>query len=259
MSENKNKTIKNFGYLTEPIKIDEDYVFGGLSLLPKTILQENGDWTPYLPQEELQRIKIETQACTSFGTLNCVEIILNKLGTNKNFSDRWLAWNAGTDPLSGNTPQRVAETLRKTGVPFQPKWDFTSDIDTPEKFYINPPVKLFDDAKEDFNYEFGHEYVPTSEFSLRDALRYSPLGVSVSAWQSDGEFYVKPEGMRDNHWCVCYGFDNEKKAWRIFDSYDNSKKLYKGQFEVAKRYSVSLSTPKRTFLTRLKDLFVLIF
>ena len=237
----------SYGFLNEPIKIGEDYVFGGLSLIPQTIIQPDGDWASFLPLDEFQNLHgIDPQACTTFGTINCVEILIKQLGGNKNYSDRWLAWESGTS-VSGNTPQRVAETLRKTGVPFQFKWDFDKEVNTIKKFYENPPTGLFKDAREDFTYDFKHEYVPVSEFSLRNALRMSPLGVSVSAWFKEGEFYIKPEGMRDNHWCVCYGFDNDKKAWKIFDSYDNSKKLYKGQFEVAKRYWIGLSTPKLSF------------
>lgn len=239
MEKHENKRII-YGYVAEPIKINEDYVFGSvLSPTPKTILQPNGDWTEFLPTDEYQNLnRIETQACTSFGTLNCVEILIKRvMGQQFNYSDRWSAWNSGTTATGGNTPQRVAETLRKTGVPFQGKWDFTPDIDTPEKFYQNPPVKLFDDAKKDFSFSFSHEYVPSSKEMMLQALKLSPLGIAVSAWNVENGIYISA-GMPNNHWVCCYGFDKEKDAFKVFDSYDGSRKLYKGDISVVKRYSV---------------------
>lgn len=230
--------MKNYGLILDEIQ-PEDYTFG--ASLPMTIVQESGQWDFFLPDPERQMIKTETQACTSFGTLSALEILLKKMGVEINYSDRWSAWNSGTDPYAGNSPHRVAETLRKSGVPIQPKWDFTDDIDTPEKFYANPPVKLIDDAKKDFldKYDFKHEYVGTSVEVLKSALQSSPLGIAVSAWsERDGIFYSN--GMPNNHWCVLYGYDDEKKAWKVFDSYDNFTKLYSydSLISQAKRYYI---------------------
>lgn len=163
-----------------------------------------------------------------------------------NFSDRWLNKISGTDPNSGNDPSTVCETLRKLGVPYQERWDFGPDVDTVEKFYSNPPSKLFDYAKYDFldQYIFKHEIVPPNEASIKGALRYSPLGVGVSAWFPDENGINHSKGMPNNHWCVLYGYDDEKRAWKIFDSYDGFKKLYSydSEISIAKRFYISRKT-----------------
>lgn len=165
-----------------------------------------------------------------------------------NLSDRWLAKQSGTDPNSGNDPGTVCETLRKLGTPLQERWDFGPEIDSVEKFYESPPPKLFDYAKEDFLdiYTFKHEYVNTDIESLKKALKTSPLGVGVSAWHLDQDGIHRSKGMPNNHWCVLYGYDDEKQAWKIFDSYDGFRKLYSydSEISVAKRFYISQKVKK---------------
>ena len=241
------KTKTSYGFKPDK-KNPEDYRFG--AFLPTETLQENADWSDYLPVKEVQNINlIETQACTSFATLNCLETLIRRQYNEEiNFSDRWSAWNSGTDPYGGNTPNQVAETLRKAGVPLQDKWDF-KDIDSPEEFYENPPAKLFEQARADFiePYAFKHEWVDTDKESIKQALKCSPLGVSVYAWLANGEVYYKPKGTRDNHWTVLYGFDDEMGAWKIYDSYDNEFKLYSygADIEFAKRYYIKKKETKK--------------
>lgn len=252
----------NYGYLPPTIQIGEDYVFGSfISPTPKDILQSDGDWTPYLPVDEFQNLNgIEPQSCTCFGTLSAVEILIKrKYGHDKNYSDRWLAKYAGIDPTKGGgNPHTVAETLRKKGSPYQEKWDVTPDVTTVEGYYQDPPRSLETEARRDFidQYTFLHEYVGPSKEQVLQALKLSPLGVSVAAWFEQDGVYYKPTGMNENHWCVCYGYDAEKDAWRIFDSYDNSRKLYKGMFGTIKRYHVDKPLPKkRCFLGIMQNIF----
>ncbi len=170
-----------------------------------------------------------------------------------NFSDRWLAKKSGTSP-SGNDPHKVAETLRSLGVPNQERWDFGPDINSWEEFFEEPPTELNEYAKKDFldKYDFSHEYVPSTIASIKEALTYSPLGVSVVAWIPNGDTYFKPEGARDNHWCVAYGWTekNGRFLLKIFDSYDNTTKLYDGMPLIIKRYHLAKKTskPKLTWL-----------
>ena len=225
-----------------------DYILGGESKLGREVLQESGQWDGYLPVMEYQNLGSETMACTAFGTLSAVEILIKKLyGNEQNFSDRWLAWCAGITQ-QGASPHQTAEYLRKTGSPFQERWDYTPDINTWEKFYETPPAKLIDYAKEDFAYNFKHEYVQPFEADIKTALKFSPLGFSVYAWVDEEGVFYKPRGATDNHWCVCYGWvvgEDGKTYWRIFDSYDNSHKLYADLPMIVKRFEITKKDVKK--------------
>jgi hypothetical protein len=234
------ETQKNYGLKLEPIKIGQDYVFGAFNSLPKIVLRHNGQWDNFLVTKEIQNVgNIETQACTVFGTLNCAETLIKRLYTKEeNFSDRWLAYNAGVRRETGGSPHTVAENLRKLGCPFQSSWD----INLSEDFYKTPPEKLMDEAKIDFPYAFSHEYVGTSITEIKNALKYSPLGCAVSAWyQRPDGIYYSPKGTTNNHWVMIYGYDDEKRAWKVFDSYDQYHKLYSFDAEIsmAKRYLIT--------------------
>ena len=167
-----------------------------------------------------------------------------------NFSDRWLAWNAGTRD-GGNTPQRVGETLRKAGVPYQTKWDI-KDITSFDDFYKNPPTGLFKDARDDFLNVFNiqHEYVPSNEDAIIDALKFSPLGFSVFGFAFDNGLAYRPDGMRDNHWCLLYKHV-KGQPYHIFDSYDNSLKELVPDYrpDVVKRYAINRAE-EQTWLSR---------
>ena len=74
---------------------------------------------------------------------------------------------------------------------------------------------------------------------LKQALKYSPLGVSVYAWErNDIGLYVK-DYQRDNHFVTLYGYD-DGECWKVFDHYnDTYKKLeWDYPFGCAKRYYV---------------------
>lgn len=73
------KAPKNYGLKIAKPK-PEDYIFGSSPLLQE-ILQPDGQWDEFLPTEnESQKINmVDGHACVSFGTLNCVEVLLRKL------------------------------------------------------------------------------------------------------------------------------------------------------------------------------------
>ena len=165
------------------------------------ILEPEGNWEGYLPTPERQRKGVETMACTVFATLNvCEMLIKRKYNLDVNFSDRWLAWASGIKPVGAN-PHDIAETLRKAGVPKQEYWDFTDDLKTWEEFYTVPPTKLYALARAFLDsWSFKHYYVPQE--GIKDALKFSPLGISVFAWAEESGVYQ--QYGRDNHWTVCY-------------------------------------------------------
>ena len=49
--------------------------------------------------------------------------------------------------------------------------------------------------------------MPTNPASLKEALKLSPLGLSVYAWFTGPDGYMhRPQGANDNHWVMCYAY-----------------------------------------------------
>ena len=246
----------NYGLKLEAIVIEKDYILGGYGSLGGVVLQENGDWSEFLPTKELQATQVETFACTVFGTLSAVETLINRIeGKEKNYSDRWAAWNSDIGP-GGASPSKTCEHIRLAGAPFEIKWPITQDIHTWEDFYKTPPPALFRDARTDFLevYDFKHEYVPTDRESIKQALKLSPVCLAVTAWHSKEGVYYTPAGIQANHWVMCYGFDEEKQAFKIFDTYDSVLKLYIGEIAQAKRFQLLPAQKKTSLWQKIKEL-----
>ena len=239
--------VKQYGFI-EPTFDENDYTFGSGALRVE-ILQEDGQWDEHLPPVELQRVRnIETVSCVAFATLNAIEILLKKkYGEDKDFSERYTAILAETDRI-GTTPKRGAEAIRKQGVISDELLPFSEDIKSWSEYHSPTPMLsgfLEKGAKWLENYDFGYDWVFTGgsienkRESLIRALQSSPVGVSVYAWVQNGEYYIKPEGVRDTHWTVCYGYV-EGAYWKIFDTYDNTHKklVWDYNFGFAQRYTL---------------------
>ena len=224
----------------------------GASPLPRIVLQESGDWSMFAPKFEPQRKQFETFNCVSFNTIDCVQRLIQRLtGNEENYSDRFLGLAAGTT-YGGNDPKTVAEALRKNGLIPEDLLPFSDNLKTLEEYYS------FKDSDEnecrgwgrkwlkkwDFGYEFVfNSDVPDKPERMMEALKYSPLGVSVAAWNYDSEkdLFVKDKTERSNHWTVCVIGYKENEYWLIDDSYlegeSNLKKLsWNYSFDYAMRY-----------------------
>jgi len=243
----------DYGFIPDILEADH-YVFGSQEL-SDNVLNFTGQWDKYLPAIELQeKNMVETYNCVSFGTLNAVEILHKFLfGKEVNKSERYLGILSGTTE-SGNSPHKVAETLRKTGTIPENELPFSKDIDTWDKYYSPKPMtsKYIEIGEKWLSkYDFGHEWVFANDYSgnrqelLKQALKRSPLGISVYAWKKKGDIYVKDDQL-DNHWCCLYGYvDGE--YFKVFDHYDNTfKKLdWDYRFGFCKRYSLGLNLEKQ--------------
>lgn len=210
----------NYGLILETPVPDKDFVLGGFGSLGGDVLQHDGQWDNWLPELEVQRVNgVESNACVSFATTNIVETLERRVyGFTANYSDRFLAQISGTKQHNGNSFHQVGETLRKSGCVRESNWPF--DAVSYDEFYKDIPANLQTLAKEFIAaYRFGHEYVPSTPTALMEALKYSPVGFSVFAWTMDDDgYYYRPEGRRDTHAVMCYGY-KEGKYWRVFDSY----------------------------------------
>ena len=220
----------NWGYIEEELKPD-DYTMGSSPLFKK-VLQENGDWTPFLPPPERQSGRtIETMACVSFSFLNVIEALLKrKYDVDTNLSDRFLAKASGTGQ-NGNLQSRVADTARKTGLVLET--DYPSGVDDFSwNEYYKPLTKdLTDKALLFLNkYEIGYEAVVPNINSMRQALKFSPLWVAGYAWYKNGEYYYSLGSP--NHCFVIYSIDQLKSFKSAFDSYEEFNKKLAPDFTV---------------------------
>jgi len=215
--------IKNYGLIEDEIVIsDDDYLLGALS---QKVVNESGNWEKWLPVYEPQASKYETFGCTAWATLNQVECYLkHATGTEFNYSDRFTYILANISP-PGAPPSRAYEAIRKKGVIDDLLLPYADTYD--EFLQPNPMMKNFLRKGLDWlsNYKFFHEWVknPTHD-KLKEALKYSPVCVSVTAWIEEGGLYVD-KGQKNTHWTMLFKYDGDSPV--IFDSYDNSiKKLH---------------------------------
>ena len=224
--------MKNYGYIKDEIQ-PEDWILGSILSAPLEILQNDGQWLDFIPEGEKQnRQGVETFSCVSFGTLNCLEILLKrKFQELKNYSERFTAIVSNTGS-TGNSPQAVAQSIRHFGIIEDYKLPFIDGMSY-ELFFSPKPMTedYLKDGKEFLiNYEVNHEYVFTDEEKNKQkklmlALRSSPVGVAVTAWHLKDGLYYKPEGGQDNHFVCCVGYklpeemNNKKGFWLIYDSY----------------------------------------
>lgn len=225
----------------KPVK--GDYIRGGKIQLAGLPIRPDGQWDAFLPPDEFQsRSTLEPMCCTSFGTLNCVEILQKQeFGDTTNWSDRFLAWKSGTT-RNGNDPHKVAETLRKSGTTTEEDWPYNSDITTWEQFYAKPSFQTEVNGIAGFqgSFQFGHQWVNPDIQSMKNALQRSPLGVDVYAWNmSDGEGIYHREGMASEHWVCIYGYV-QGKYWKCMDSYSQTHKrlAWDFGFSMVKEYTL---------------------
>lgn len=224
-----------------------------LGAVDAPVVNESGDWRSAKPIGEKQRIRFETSNCTSFNWLNAIETYIKyKYDIDINFSDRWLGIVAGTT-LYGNDPHKVAEAIRKNGLIPEYLLHYSENLNNASEYYS------FKDADEDVcrdagkewldHWEFYHEWVVNPQMNLtveekkvriKEALKRSPLGLSVAAWTKQDGVYVKNPAERDNHWTSILCQDDLN---RIFDSYEPYDKdldvlydfMYVKQFVLLKR------------------------
>ena len=239
MTKIKGKLIKH-GFDPEKIVIGDDHY--QLGALAPIILKPDGDWTDFLPLYEPQAENYETFGCTTFGTLNQLEILQKFLeGKEPNYSERYLYNIVGIEP-PGVSPHLVYEAIRKNGVIPQTALPVPSTL---EEFKIpRPMLKEFLDIGLKWlqNYEISHEWIisPTHE-DIVSTLKFGPIGLSVTAWFEQDGLYVD-NGLPNSHWVVCFASTPTPTGniLTVFDSYDHAiKQIHPShKIQFAKRISL---------------------
>lgn len=197
----------NFLY---PNVLPQHYRLG--AILNKKVLRPDGDWRPFLPPEEDQNKRgIESSACYIEGQQHSIATLEENsfLERDNNYSARFNALlsngtETGGDPLAG------ADSIRNDGLISESLMPFGDDIQSWDDFHSWKDVseqgaRLKGQeyrGKKKLNNEIVfelHESLATKYSKLREALKYSPCPMSVTAWfEVDGGYY-KPEGSVDNH------------------------------------------------------------
>jgi len=247
-TESKIKEI-NYGFV--PSKIEQDHYVLGASSIPKIILQPLGNWEQYLPSYEPQFDEFETYGCTVWGTQNAIETLIKRMeAVEPNYSERFTYILAGVrEP--GADPHKIAEIIRNDGLIDHEL--LPNNTSTYEEFIKPSPMtkELVDEGEKWLNkYDFKHEWVFTNNPDkqtrltlLKEALQYSPVCLSVTAWSSDANgLYYAYNNAPNNHWVMCYGIEGESLL--VFDTYDQSKKKLHPDHPImmAKRYYIGAST-----------------
>jgi hypothetical protein len=231
------KQAKGHGLDFSKVKIDpdHDFQFGDGKAEARfgaaEVIRPDGQWDEFLPIKEIQRFDWgDTMHCTVYGTENCEQTLIKaKYNEFTEYTERYLGVLAGISQ-NGGSPHQVMEQRRKNGnleyheLPFENVNSF-SQFNSPKPMtqsLINKGKVLLE------TFKFGHQWITVGlvgdmASSMKAALKHSPIGVGVYAWNQEGDYYTKPSWARDNHWVMCYGYV-EGKYWKIFDHYDNVKK-----------------------------------
>lgn len=245
-----------------------DYRWG---TLPKIVVNPSGDWTPYLPVYEPQILPDgkDPQACWIWGSCNILEIFLKLIYPNDewNLSERFVYNGLNADPYGGD-PFQAGEFLRRNGnvdeavLPVgQTYEEFVTPRPLTEELKVKAQALLsMVTIKQEYVWNDYDALIPLAEKTRRitDALKLSPLGVSVYAWAQDTNgLYYRPAGEPDIHWCVL--FKETDREYYIFDTYDHSvKKVRKDMnFAICIRYFIHKDKlPKQSFWNIIKHMII---
>ncbi len=230
------------GLIIEAPAVGRDYVAGGYTKLSGEVINPDGDWLPFAPKFEHQAPQFETSACASEGTTNAFEILHKFLfGEELNLSARMIAKGSGTDPLRGNTPQKVAEWFRKNWSVFEEFWP-TEGVKTIEDYYQPLPPHLYIDASKIKGKNlFGYEAITNpTKLALKEALTKGTVCMSVSLIADDTGLYYKPLGWSDSHWVTLLNI-RPNGNYTILDSYPPFIKEVRSDFvpQIAYRYALN--------------------
>ena len=272
-------TKSNYGF-KRPKKDKKNFLYGDGNLVGQ-VLRPDGQWDDYLPQYEGQsKNGFDTMNCWNFSTQKALKTLLIEQGYEDktiDYSERYICVLGG-GTTSGGSPAGACEAIRKYGVILDSALPWTDSI---TNFYQykqpNPmtPQYLTLGANWLKKYAYGYDYVKTSygvwlwrvvkkmvsgnklsgdqQNMIKDALQYSPLGVSVCAWQFRNGMAYKNSWNTDNHWIELYGYE-DGKYWKLYDNYNNMwiRAEWNYPFGFIMRYVVTKKINNNDVMTTIK-------
>lgn len=235
----------NYGLIEDLIE-DGAYVFGN-PRIPRIHYRPKGTWRRDLPQYEPQAENYETSGCTVWGAQNIIETFIKGVyGYEPNYSENFTYLMAGIDPTKGTTPQNTFDTIRRCGLvdnALMPVPDTLEEFLDKERltYYLIQKGQEWLKRYELRYAEMWNKRPDNYMDILREGLKSSPLGVSVTAWRMQEDdrgnlVYVSDKGG-SNHFCVLFEIDEDGYPW-IFDSYDHSIKRLSRDHNIRRAYMV---------------------
>lgn len=231
---NYQKVKTNFIYP----KIEKQHYRFGSNNFADVVLRPNGDWRDYPPEaEEQNKWGVESSACYVYAPQHAVETIQEeRFGLiNEDYSARFNALKSngteyGGDPLAAGESMRNDGLIPEALMPFSEiikSWnDYHSWKGTDQQKCEEVGKKFTEDWK--LNYDIVFERDETVEVKyqkLREALKRSPVPISVLAWYSDAQgIFTKPEGTQDNHLTLCVYVDEQNRPY-FWDTYSPFLKI----------------------------------
>ena len=220
------KEVKGY----KPDVYDErDNVYGA-GTTPDPIINQSGNWKPFLVPDEFQNKNgFDPFACVTFTILNAIEKLAKcQYNEDWNLSERFTYIVSESIPTEGNSPREVAKAIRKFGVLAEKDLSYDELIDTLEKFNSPKPMdkKLLKEALKFLDdYIFRFDFLPLKGVNdikgdnevFRDALKRSPIGIAVYAWAERNGKYFRPIPSPETHFTLLVNMDGEEKE--VFDSY----------------------------------------
>ena len=240
--------IKNYGLNINEIPNPTAYKLGAVEL-PKIVLRPDGQWDAYLPADELQFTpSYDTFGCTIYAIEN-IQQILEKFhfGTTSEYSERY-NYNLIKIVPPGADPYLAAESFRNDGVISGqlPMTDTLSEYATPRPMsqkYIELGIAHPHMLKHQWLWENSRTKEVRTAL-IKEHLPYSPLTVSVTAWQLGPDGSYLDAGRNNTHLTVLYGWND--RGWLIYDSYAPHRKTlsYDHNIEASQRFQLVPSTRK---------------
>lgn len=246
-----NENINNGVIFVETT--ETDYVVGTATAIGYEEVLPSGDWTPYLPADELQNIGMESMGCVSFSAANCLETQLNRYliedlipdnlvedlrlaGFIKdglfNFSDRFLAKMSGTTS-AGNSLPNVWSAIRHYGMVGEADW--ASDWTSWSAYYKGIPQEVKTKALRFLDYfSVQNEYlVNNKKLSLdlaRQHIKQCPLQVATATcpgWSYD-------DVIKACNWGIAHATEiyHLNGYYDDFDTYSPFKKKLSGNYNI---------------------------
>lgn len=274
-----NKDLEKEGIIYTPVPrnfvypdiTETDYRFGsgqvsGISLRP------NGDWRDYLPLgEEQRRNGVESSACFIEASQHANATLIEEQYDIKdlNFSARFNMIFTNATPFGGS-PIEGAQSIRKNGMipesmlPFSDEihsWsEFNSFKGGSERACIAAGKQFLKRWQLNWDIVFTRDEKPEIKIKkLREALKFSPIPLSVPAWFERDGVYFRPEGEQDNHLVEAVYVDD--KYIYIFDTYSPFLKKVDINInpEFAMRWSVSKIPQKEPIFQQIINLIKALF
>jgi len=252
---------KNRGLLIEEQINPKDYRFGLVTGLSTEVLNPSRNWSNWIPLYEPQsRTGWDSQSCVTFSALNCLEMLyFRQFGIERNFSDRFTAVASETT-TRGNYLSKVAETIRTVGLVDEQDYPFSDDIKDFWEFHKKPlPDELFIKADKFLDqFKVGWEWAGASQATIRAALQFSPLSVTVEVGNSVNNkgYYVNHDIIQYGHAIALYAITDDH--YKCYDHYTNKFKNYDilYNFGAVMRWSLENKKPMKNPLNLLNNTLV---